>query len=333
MTPSSRPADIDFKTPSLKEWQEANKQLERQNSARMEARAKAQAKADQDLGLSPPDYIENLKDKLRRKPSVDEETNDVLPTRTRSFSEPNSDAEKSWNIPIRPSVEIAEVPPAKPPRLHAITPAPKVELTRMSDTPGFNASKLKSSKSMSQMVVSPTAPILQPPSPRSDVIGTMFVQQINGPSSTSPTSPPQSPRSITSSKSTSYLWAGLSPAESQAKLDGDSASASATSPSTSNEVWTNISSVLFLYFINVCIFLQQGVKVKKSKDRERRRSIIQTITGLFTSSKKEEPKDPEAAASKKSSPSKFQLPKFSPKKEKSSKVFAYCWDFFLCHFP
>ena len=249
MTPSSRPADIDFKTPSLKEWQEANKQLERQNSARMEARAKAQAKADQDLGLSPPDYIENLKDKLRRKPSVDEETNDVLPTRTRSFSEPNSDAEKSWNIPIRPSVEIAEVPPAKPPRLHAITPTPKVELTRMSDTPGFNASKLKSSKSMSQMVVSPTAPILQPPSPRSDVIGTMFVQQINGPSSTSPTSPPQSPRSITSSKSTSYLWAGLSPAESQAKLDGDSASASATSPSTSNEVWTNISSVLFLYSI------------------------------------------------------------------------------------
>lgn len=64
------------------------------------------------------------------------------------------------------------------------------------------------------------------------------------------------------------------------------------------------------------------MKVKKSKDRERRRSIIQTITGLFSSSKKEEtPKDPEAEKSKKSSPSKFQLPKFSPKKDKS-KVFS-----------
>ncbi len=241
MTPSNRPVEIDFKTPSLKEWQEANKpkQLERQDSARKEARAKAQAKADQDLGLSPPDYIENLKDKLRRKPSVDEDADGILHSRTRSFSEPNSEVEISWNLPARPSTQVAEVPPAKPPRLHAttnITTPAKVELSRMSDAPGskFNSS-LKSSKSMSQMV-SPAAPILQPPSPRSDVIGTMFVQQHNGPSSSSPTSPPQSPRSITSSKSTSYLWAGLSPAESQAKLDGDSASASATSPSTSNEV-------------------------------------------------------------------------------------------------
>lgn len=64
--------------------------------------------------------------------------------------------------------------------------------------------------------------------------------------------------------------------------------------------------------------------MKKSKDRERRRSIIQTITGLFTSSKKDEAKkdEPKEAESnsKKSSPVKFQLPKFAPKKEKSSKV-------------
>lgn len=67
--------------------------------------------------------------------------------------------------------------------------------------------------------------------------------------------------------------------------------------------------------------------MKKSKDRERRRSIIQTITGLFSSSKKEEsPKDSEAAT-KKSSPSKFQLPKFSPKKEKSKVFMTY----FLLH--
>jgi hypothetical protein len=71
--------------------------------------------------------------------------------------------------------------------------------------------------------------------------------------------------------------------------------------------------------------LQQGVKVKKSKDRERRRSIIQTITGLFSSSKKEEkkdePKEVDSSPSKKSSPPKFQLPKFSGKKDKSNKVF------------
>ena len=64
--------------------------------------------------------------------------------------------------------------------------------------------------------------------------------------------------------------------------------------------------------------------MKKSKDRERRRSIIQTITGLFSSSKKEEKKDetkePDSSSSKKSSPPKFQLPKFSGKKEKSNKV-------------
>ena len=69
--------------------------------------------------------------------------------------------------------------------------------------------------------------------------------------------------------------------------------------------------------------LQQGVKVKKSKDRERRRSIIQTITGLFSSKKeekKDEPKEVDSSPSKKSSPPKFQLPKFSGKKDKSSKV-------------
>lgn len=59
--------------------------------------------------------------------------------------------------------------------------------------------------------------------------------------------------------------------------------------------------------------------MKKSKDRERRRSIIQTITGLFSSSKKEDAKESNSP-SKKSSPTKFQLPKFSGKKDKSSKV-------------
>ncbi|KAI9560901.1 hypothetical protein GHT06_011855 [Daphnia sinensis] len=305
-TPSIRPTDNEFKTPNLKEWQDANRQLDRQNSARLEARAKAQAKADQDLGLSPPDYIENLKDKLRRKPSVDDDSNEVLPVRTRSFSEPNVDAEKSWDLPSRPNApaqipsEVAGIPPAKPPRLMAtpsnITPAKKMEQSRISDNvsavPTFNNSVLKNAKSMSHIVT----PTIQPPSPRTDVIGNMFVQQHNRPSSSSPTSPPQSPRSVDSSKSTSYLWAGLSPAESQAKLDADSA-ASASSPSTTNE---------------------HGVKVKKSKDRERRRSIIQTITGLFSSSKKEDAKESDSP-SKKSSPTKFQLPKFSGKKDKSSK--------------
>ena len=238
-TPSMRPTDIgEFKTPNLQEWQDANRQL--QNSARMEARAKAQAKADQDLGLSPPDYIENLKDRLRRKPSVDEDSNEMLPARTRSFSEPNVDAEKSWNLPIRP--QVADLPPAKPPRMMAVhpsnvTPTKRMESSRISDTASavqpFN-SVLKNSKSMSQ-IVSPVAPVLQPPSPRTDVISNMFVQQHNRPSSSSPTSPPQSPRSVGSSKSTSYLWAGLSPAESQAKLDADSA-ASISSPSTTNDV-------------------------------------------------------------------------------------------------
>jgi hypothetical protein len=338
-TPSIRPTDIgEFKTPNFKEWQDANRQLDRQNSARIEARAKAHAKADQDLGLSPPDYIENLKDKLRRKPSVDEDSNQMLPARTRSFSEPNVDADKSWNLPVHPNVagqissEVVDVPPAKPPRMmvHAptVAPANKVESSRISDTTSavqpFN-SVLKNSKSMSQ-IVSPAAPVLQPPSPRTDVIGSMFVQQHNRPSSSSPTSPPQSPRSVGSSKSTSYLWAGLSPAESQAKLDADSA-ASTSSPSTTNNVrqvsffTSNVRNVISI----IIFFFQQGVKVKKSKDRERRRSIIQTITGLFSSSKKEEkkdePKEVDSSPSKKSSPPKFQLPKFSGKKDKSNKVF------------
>lgn len=268
-TPSIRPTDNEFKTPNLKEWQDANRQFDRQNSARMEARAKAQAKADQDLGLSPPDYIENLKDKLRRKPSIDDDSNEVLPVRNRSFSEPNVDAEKSWDLPSRPNApvlipsEVAGIPPAKPPRLMAtpsnITPAKKVEPSRISDNasavPTFNNSVLKNAKSLSH-IVTPTVPVLQPPSPRTDVIGNMFVQQHNRPSSSSPTSPPQSPRSVDSSKSTSYLWAGLSPAESQAKLDADSA-ASASSPSTTNEVWQAsitsrnvvITAVLWFFFV------------------------------------------------------------------------------------
>lgn len=247
-TPSIRPTDIEFKTPNFKEWQDANRQFDRQNSARIEARAKAQAKADQDLGLSPPDYIENLKDKLRRKPSIDDDSNEVLHARTRSFSEPSIDAEKSRDLPSRPNApvkmatEVAGPPPAKPPRLMAIpttiTPAKKLEPSRISNkasaVPAYNNSMLKNAKSLSH-IVSPTVPVLQPPSPRTDVIGNMFVQQHNRPPSSSPTSPPQSPRSVDSSKSTSYLWAGLSPAESQAKLDADSP-ASASSPSTTNEV-------------------------------------------------------------------------------------------------
>lgn len=340
-TPSNQKAannPAEFKTPSLKEWQDANKQVDRQNSARLEARAKAHAKADQDLGLSPPDYIENLKDKLRRKPSVDEDAIDILPIRTRSFSEPNVEPEKSWNLPPRPNLPdqippvVADTPPAKPPRMMlpptSMIPAP-VELPRMPSNPPANSafnSPLKSSKSMSQMA-SPSVPVIPPPSPRSDVIGSLFLQQQqNGPSSSSPTSPPQSPRSVGSSKSTSYLWAGLAPAESQLKLEPDSgasASASASTPSTTNEV-CRLVIITIIIILNSGMFhgvLQQGVKVKKSKDRERRRSIIQTITGLFTSSKKDEtPKDPDSEKSKKSTPSKFQLPKFSPKKDKS-KVF------------
>lgn len=252
-TPSNQPTFNDvgeFKTPSLKEWQDANKQIDRQNSARLEARAKAHAKADQDLGLSPPDYIENLKDKLRRKPSVDEDVTDILPSRTRSFSEPNAepDQPKSWNLPTRPNVpdqiplQLVDTPPAKPPRMlvlppTSMIPAP-VELPRIPNNSTASSkynTPLKSSKSMSQML-SPTSSVLQPPSPRSDVIGSLFLQQQNGPSSSSPTSPPQSPRSVCSSKSASYLWAGLSPAESQVKLDADSG-ASASTPSTTNEVY------------------------------------------------------------------------------------------------
>lgn len=220
--------------------------MNRQNSARLEARAKAHAKADQDLGLSPPDYIENLKDKLRRKPSVDEDTADILPIRTRSFSEPSVEPEKPWNLPVRPNLPdqippaVADTPPAKPPRMMlpptSMIPA-QMESPRMPSNPPVNStfsSPLKNSKSMSQMV-SPTVSNIPPPSPRSDVIGSLFLQQQNGPSSSSPTSPPQSPRSVGSSKSTSYLWAGLTPAESQTKLEPDSG-ASASTPSTTNEV-------------------------------------------------------------------------------------------------
>ena len=67
-------------------------------SARREARVKAQAKADHDLGLSPPDYIDNLKDKLRKKNSADAE--ESARTRTRSFSEPQSNQQLNLVTPI-----------------------------------------------------------------------------------------------------------------------------------------------------------------------------------------------------------------------------------------
>ena len=246
LTPIKGPG-VEFKTPSLKEWQEANsRQLDRQNSARMEARAKAQAKPDQDLGLSPPDYIENLKDKLRRKPSVDEDPPGI-PIRTRSFSESNHQVE------LLPPRTISEIPPAKPPRMilppTSMSPArlesPRISTTSTTTTAALSGQQpypLKSSKSMSQMVT----PSIQPSSPRSDVIGSLFLAQQGGAvSSPSAASPPHSPRS---SKSTSYLWAGLSPAESQAKLDAESTSASASTPSTTNEVCCQSNSNSFNSF-------------------------------------------------------------------------------------
>lgn len=69
--------------------------------------------------------------------------------------------------------------------------------------------------------------------------------------------------------------------------------------------------------------LQSDATKKKSKDRERRKSLIQAITGLF-SNKKDESKEAETSPSKKvketaKSPSlkdKFPLLKLSPKKDK-----------------
>jgi len=68
---------------------------------------------------------------------------------------------------------------------------------------------------------------------------------------------------------------------------------------------------------------QNDATKKKSKDRERRKSLIQAITGLF-SNKKDEPKEAESSPTKKAketakSPSlkdKFPLLKLSPKKDK-----------------
>lgn len=226
----SRPAEPDFKTPSLKEWQDAT--ADRQQSARKEARAKAQAKADQDLGLSPPDYIENLKDKLRRKPSVSEEAEESFPQRTRSFSEPQPEPEGSSKaaLPPYPSDLFAsrKAVPQAPSAIDAIAAAaknapPKPPRTPVPPPP---PAPLKSAKSVPQM--------LSPPSPRSEVIGHLFLQQQQErPSSSSPTSPPLSPNSTGSSKSASYLWAGISPADSQLKLDDPTADAAAASASSS----------------------------------------------------------------------------------------------------
>jgi hypothetical protein len=188
-----------FKTPCIKQWEQAQ-QMQHQ-TARSEARAKAQAMADRDLGLSPPDYIDNLKDKLRRKTSTDDQ--DVPPQpppRSRSFSEPQANEQESNPVVNKQQGATAIVQ----------KPAP-----------------LKSAKSVPHMLPgsfsSPTT-LMQPHhSPRSEVIGSLFLQHQrtsnDSPTWSTPTSPPQSPRSIGSSKSSSYLWAGISAAESQLKLD------------------------------------------------------------------------------------------------------------------
>lgn len=212
-TPSSNPPQSEFKTPYPKERQEElSSSIDRHQSARMEARAKAQAKADRDLGMSPPDYIENLKEKLRRKPSTtDEDIPPPIPQRTRCFSEPNSE------VDVKPPV------PSVTPRTPVLPPA----------------AALKTAKSVPQMV--------PPPSPRSDVLGHLFLQQQQAHMSpSSSTSPPLSPRSGSSSKSTSYLWAGLSPAESQNKLD-EAAVVSVPTSSTSPTPVSNFRKYKYIY--------------------------------------------------------------------------------------
>jgi len=282
-----------FKTPCVKQWEQAQ-QMHHQ-SARNEARAKAQAMADRDLGLSPPDYIDNLKDKLRRKTSTDDQ--DVPPQpplRSRSFSEPQANDQE--NVPVAQKQQQATAALVQ-------KPAP-----------------LKSAKSVPHMMpgsFSPTPPMQLHNSPRSEVIGSLFLQQQrtsnDSPTWSSPTSAPQSPRSIGSSKSSSYLWAGISPAESQLKLD-EATSAPAVSPASASATAVGGPAVTLR-------------PQKKSKDRERRRSIIQTIADLF-STKKDETKEAEAAeaaaakkaakeAAKAASPTKFQLLKLSPRKEKA----------------
>jgi len=52
-----------------------------QEAARREARAKARAMADAELGLSPPIFIDNLKDRLRRNPSQEEAQLAPVPVR------------------------------------------------------------------------------------------------------------------------------------------------------------------------------------------------------------------------------------------------------------
>ena len=213
----------EFKTPYLKQRQPSGTcNTGEREAARLEARAKAQAKADQDLGLSPPDYIENLRDKLRRKGSVSED--EQAPTRTRSFSEPQSDGGQR-----QPDFSGREEPSMEP-----------------TDVGMDKSVRSKSSHIVSESQASKPShsvpQVLSPPSPKSDVIRSMFLSQNfyssselspqRSPSSPA-TSPPQSPRSVGSSKSSSYLWAGLSPDDSESKAPSEDPSPSAVSRTVS----------------------------------------------------------------------------------------------------
>lgn len=184
-TPIKSVTATEFKTPNVL------RPLERQESARKEARAKAHAMADRDLGLSPPDYIENLKEKLRRKPSANDEDEPASTPRKPSLSSVSRSLTVS---PTNPPVEVSK---------SASAPQP-----------------------------------FRPPSPKSDVIGGMFLRQNE--TAASPLSAPQSPRSSDSSKSASYLWAGLSPSDSQSALEAESP-ASTSTPSVISflTVWWN----------------------------------------------------------------------------------------------
>ena len=173
-------------------------------SARQEARLKAQAKADQDLGLSPPDYIDNLKDKLRKKtPSSASDCDRQQAGRTRSFSESRPE---SWDDPVSKDpaagVKSKQYPAVSNPHLAGEDRKTCYSIPVMSSQSASHFSLSQSPKT-------------------SDVIRGMFLSHNALP--TTPTalapSPPISPRSTESSKSSSYLWAGLSPADSQAKLD------------------------------------------------------------------------------------------------------------------
>lgn len=180
-TPIKSVTATEFKTPG------ALRPADRHESARKEARAKAQSMPDKDLGLSPPDYIENLREKLRRKPSTDDDTQPGTP-RTASFSS-NPQAARSLAA-------------------SSTNPPAVVPVSKSSSAPQA----------------------ARPPSPKSDVIGSMFLQQARkeAAASVSPASPPQSPRSSSSSKSTSYLWAGLSPSDSQGVLEVESPASTST---------------------------------------------------------------------------------------------------------